>query len=87
MVRFHGSIVALVTPMLENGAVDYQRFFELIDWHIAEKTDAIVVAGTTGESATLSFDEHKNVIDEAVRYVQNVFLSSLALMATPRMRP
>ncbi len=70
MVRFHGSIVALVTPLLENGVVDYQRFFELIDWHIAEKTDAIVVAGTTGESATLSFDEHKNVIEQAVHYAQ-----------------
>ena len=69
-MRFHGSIVALVTPMLENTEVDYERFFQLIDWHIAEKTDAIVVAGTTGESATLSFDEHKKVIAEAVRYVQ-----------------
>ena len=58
---FHGSIVALVTPMLEDGTIDWYALENLINWHIAEGTDAIVSVGTTGESATLSYDEHKAV--------------------------
>lgn len=46
---FHGSIVALLTPMRQNGAVDYVCLRKLVDWHIAQGTDAIVVIGTTGE--------------------------------------
>ena len=53
-----GSIVALVTPMNEDGSVDYAALRTLIDWHIAEGTDCIGVVGTTGESPTVSTEEH-----------------------------
>lgn len=53
-----GSIVALVTPMLDNGDIDRDALANLIDWHVASGTDAIVAVGTTGESATLDMDEH-----------------------------
>jgi 4-hydroxy-tetrahydrodipicolinate synthase len=61
-----GSIVALVTPMLDNGAVDYNGLRQLIDWHIAEGTDCIGVVGTTGESPTVTVDEHCEIIRVAV---------------------
>jgi len=61
-----GSIVALVTPMLEGGAVDYPALRKLIDWHIAEGTDCIGVVGTTGESPTVSVEEHCEIIRVAV---------------------
>jgi 4-hydroxy-tetrahydrodipicolinate synthase len=63
-----GSLVAIVTPMLEDGALDVPRFRKLIDWHIAEGTDGIVVVGTTGESPTVDFDEHKELIRVAVEH-------------------
>jgi 4-hydroxy-tetrahydrodipicolinate synthase len=63
---FHGSIVALLTPMRQNGAVDYVCLRKLVDWHIAQGTDAIVVIGTTGEASTLSIDEQNNVIKTVV---------------------
>ncbi|WP_119154813.1 4-hydroxy-tetrahydrodipicolinate synthase [Caldimonas tepidiphila] len=61
-----GSIVALVTPMHEDGSVDYERLRALIDWHIAEGTDCIGVVGTTGESPTVTVEEHCEVIRVAV---------------------
>jgi 4-hydroxy-tetrahydrodipicolinate synthase len=61
-----GSIVALVTPMHEDGSVDIPTLRRLIDWHIAEGTDCIVAVGTTGESATLAPAEHIEVIRVAV---------------------
>lgn len=61
-----GSIVALVTPMLEDGSVDYPTLRELIDWHIAEGTDCIGVVGTTGESPTVSVEEHCEIIRVSV---------------------
>ncbi|MDY6983855.1 MAG: 4-hydroxy-tetrahydrodipicolinate synthase [Pseudomonadota bacterium] len=61
-----GSIVALVTPMRADGAVDYATLAQLVEWHVASGTDAIVAVGTTGESATLSVDEHCAVIRETV---------------------
>jgi 4-hydroxy-tetrahydrodipicolinate synthase len=61
-----GSIVALVTPMLEGGAVDYPALRKLIDWHIAEGTDCIGVVGTTGESPTVSVEEHCEIIRVSV---------------------
>jgi len=61
-----GSIPALVTPMLENGSVDYPTLRKLIDWHIAEGSDCIGVVGTTGESPTVSVDEHCEIIRVAV---------------------
>jgi 4-hydroxy-tetrahydrodipicolinate synthase len=59
---FSGSIVALVTPMRPDGAVDYASLERLVDLHIAEGTDALVIAGTTGESATLTRTEHVEVV-------------------------
>ena len=61
-----GSIVALVTPMLEDGNVDYPTLRKLIDWHVAEGTDCIGVVGTTGESPTVNVDEHCEIIRVAV---------------------
>lgn len=63
-----GSLVAIVTPMLEDGALDLERFCALIDFHITQKTDAIVVVGTTGESPTVDFDEHHLLIKTAVSH-------------------
>jgi 4-hydroxy-tetrahydrodipicolinate synthase len=65
-----GSIVALVTPMDESGAVDWASLQKLVEFHIAQGTDAIVAVGTTGESATLDEDEHCAVIKATVEYVQ-----------------
>ncbi|MBA3624970.1 MAG: 4-hydroxy-tetrahydrodipicolinate synthase [Methylibium sp.] len=64
-----GSIVALVTPMLEDGSVDYPALRRLIDWHIAEGTDCLGVVGTTGESPTVSTEEHCEIIRVAVQHV------------------
>ena len=61
-----GSIPALVTPMLEDGTVDYPTLRKLIDWHIAEGTDAIGVVGTTGESPTVNVEEHCEIIRVSV---------------------
>ncbi len=63
---FHGSMVALVTPMAEDGAIDYPALDDLIEFHIEQGTNAIVAVGTTGESATLDFDEHCRVIQAVV---------------------
>jgi 4-hydroxy-tetrahydrodipicolinate synthase len=65
-----GSIVALVTPMHEDGSVDYDALRRLIDWHIAEGTDCIGVVGTTGESPTVSVAEHEEVIRVAVEHAK-----------------
>jgi len=62
-----GSIVALITPMLDNGAVDYPALRRLIDWHIQEGTDCICVVGTTGESPTVTVEEHCEIIRVAVQ--------------------
>jgi 4-hydroxy-tetrahydrodipicolinate synthase len=64
-----GSIVALVTPMFENGAVDKDSLKKLVEFHIGEGTDALVAVGTTGESATLSEEEHCDVIASIVAFV------------------
>jgi 4-hydroxy-tetrahydrodipicolinate synthase len=66
---FQGSFTALVTPF-SNGSVDEQAFRGLIDWQIAEGTDGLVPAGTTGESPTLSHDEHRQVVEWCVEQVQ-----------------
>ena len=62
MTPITGSIVALVTPMLEDGSIDYPHLRTLIDWHIAEGTDCIGVVGTTGESPTVTVEEHCEII-------------------------
>jgi 4-hydroxy-tetrahydrodipicolinate synthase len=65
-----GSIVALVTPMHEDGSVDYDTLRSLMDWHIAEGTDCIGVVGTTGESPTVSVEEHCEIIRVAVEHAR-----------------
>ena len=64
-----GSIVAIVTPMSAEGGIDYDAFDRLLDWHVDCGTDAIVVAGTTGESATLSVTEHCQLVEHCVEKV------------------
>jgi len=64
-----GSIVALATPMFDDGSLDRDSLRKLIDWHVAEGTDAIVIVGTTGESATVSPEEHCELIKLAVDHV------------------
>ncbi len=66
-----GSIIALVTPMEENGAVDWASLRGLVEFHIAQGSDALVAVGTTGESATLDEDEHCDVIKAVVEYSKN----------------
>jgi 4-hydroxy-tetrahydrodipicolinate synthase len=63
-----GSIVAIVTPMHADGSLDYPGLNRLIDWHIAEGTDGIVIVGTTGESSTVSVEEHCALIKAAVEH-------------------
>ena len=63
-----GSLVAIITPMREDGSVHYEQFQRLIDWHVANGTDAIVAVGTTGESTTLSVPEKVEVIEAAIRF-------------------
>ena len=66
MTPITGSIVALVTPMHEDGSVDYPTLRKLIDWHIQEGTDCIGVVGTTGESPTVDVEEHQEIIRVSV---------------------
>ncbi len=68
MQALTGSIVALVTPMDDNGMVDFNALKKLVDWHIQEGTNGIVAVGTTGESATLEIAEHLEVIKSMVKY-------------------
>lgn len=68
--RLQGSMVALVTPMHPDGKVDYQRLADLIDWQIEQGTHCLVAVGTTGESATLSMQEHSEVIRYFVQHVK-----------------
>lgn len=69
MAIFKGAGVAIVTPMYEDGAVNYDEFARLIDFQIENGTDAIIVCGTTGESSTLTHEEHLNVIRYCVEKV------------------
>ena len=66
MAPITGSIVALVTPMLEDGSIDYPHLRKLIDWHISQGTDCIGVVGTTGESPTVTVEEHCEIIRVSV---------------------
>lgn len=65
-----GSIVAIVTPMFPNGDIDFEAFDRLLEWHVESGTDAVVVVGTTGESPTLTADEHVDVIARAIKTVK-----------------
>lgn len=64
-----GSLVAIVTPMFEDGSLDFGALKKLVDFHVAEKTDGIVIVGTTGESPTVSIDEHCELIRATVQHV------------------
>ncbi len=63
---FRGSMVALITPMRQDGSVDGKAFQDLVEWQIAEGTEGLIPVGTTGESPTLSHDEHKRVVEMCV---------------------
>src|SRR5262252_9939762 len=65
-----GSLVAIVTPMLADGALDLPRLKSLIDWHVAEGTAGIVIVGTTGESPTVDVEEHCSLIKAAVDFAR-----------------
>ena len=69
---FQGSIVALVTPMNSDGSVDIGNFKNLLDFHIENKTDGVVILGTTGECPTIDFDEHTFLIKEAVTHINGI---------------
>ncbi|HAN56687.1 MAG TPA: 4-hydroxy-tetrahydrodipicolinate synthase, partial [Betaproteobacteria bacterium] len=64
-----GSLVAIVTPMHDDGSLDLPRLRALVDWHVAEGSDGLVVVGTTGESPTVNYDEHcaliRTVVEQA----------------------
>jgi 4-hydroxy-tetrahydrodipicolinate synthase len=66
----HGSMVAIVTPMLEDGSLDYPGLKNLLDWHVTEGTDGIVIVGTSGESPTVSVEEHCELIRVTVDHIR-----------------
>ncbi|MEO0368771.1 MAG: 4-hydroxy-tetrahydrodipicolinate synthase [Pseudomonadota bacterium] len=70
MVKLEGSIVALVTPMTESGAIDYDNLGRLLEFHIDAGTHGIVAVGTTGESATLAVDEHLKVVKYCIEQIK-----------------
>ncbi len=67
-MKISGSLVAIVTPMHADGSLDLERFRELLEWHIQSRTAGIVVVGTTGESATVSVEEHQLLVRIAVEH-------------------
>ncbi|XXG28831.1 MAG: 4-hydroxy-tetrahydrodipicolinate synthase [Ferrovum myxofaciens] len=67
-MMFQGSLVAIVTPLTDDGELDFESLRRLVDWHVSEGTDGIVVVGTTGESPTLSVAEHEALIAKTVEY-------------------
>lgn len=71
MAIFKGAGAAIVTPMYDNEEVNYEKLDELIQWQIEEGTDAIIICGTTGESSTLSMEEHRKVIKAAVEFTKH----------------
>ncbi|MDB2357190.1 4-hydroxy-tetrahydrodipicolinate synthase [Gammaproteobacteria bacterium] len=70
MQPLQGSFVALVTPMLADGSLDFNALEELIDWHIESGTNGIVAVGTTGESATVSVKEHLKILEKTIDFVR-----------------
>ncbi len=67
--RFRGSSVAIITPFMNNGDIDYEGYKRLLDWQIEQGTDVILTCGTTGESATMSHEEHQKVIETTISHV------------------
>ena len=70
---FKGALVALITPMREDGSVDEKAYADFVDWQIKEGTHAVVPVGTTGESPTLSHDEHRRVVEIAIEVAKSRF--------------
>ncbi len=68
---FKGAGVALVTPFKKDMSVDFEKLEQLIEWQIQNSTDAIIVCGTTGESATLTFEEHKKIVEFSVKTINS----------------
>jgi len=66
---FNGSIVALVTPMNSDGSIDFKSFLDLLEFHINNSSDGVVLVGTTGEAPTIDFDEHVKLIEEGVKFI------------------
>ena len=62
---FHGSLVALVTPMRLSGEIDYSALEKLIEWHLQNGTDGLVILGTTGEAPTIEFEEREKIMKES----------------------
>lgn len=77
MAIFTGAGVALITPMNEDGSVNYEKLRELLEFHVANKTDAIIICGTTGEASTLSDDEHL----ECIRFACEVINKRIPVIA------
>lgn len=77
MVIFTGAGVALITPMNEDGSVNYEKLRELLEFHVANKTDAIIICGTTGEASTLSDEEHL----ECIRFACEVINKRIPVIA------
>ena len=71
MQELKGSFVALVTPMKSNGEIDYPALKELVEWHIESGTHGLVSVGTTGESATLNFNDHVKVLEKTISFINN----------------
>tara|TARA_B100000614_G_scaffold69633_1_gene61861 strand:+ start:204 stop:1094 length:891 start_codon:yes stop_codon:yes gene_type:complete len=71
MQELKGSFVALVTPMKINGEIDLYALRQLVEWHIESGTDGLVSVGTTGESATLNFNDHVKVLEKTFSYIDN----------------
>ena len=77
MAIFKGAGVAIVTPMKENEEVNYDKLEELVEWQIEQGTDAIVIVGTTGESSTLTTEEHSDVIPGSSAFCKSIVFRSL----------
>jgi len=68
-MKFEGSLVALITPMSEDGAIDFKALTRLLEFHVQAGTHGIVSVGTTGESSTLNVDEHLAVVEHTVKVI------------------
>jgi 4-hydroxy-tetrahydrodipicolinate synthase len=66
---FSGSIAALVTPMHDDGSIDFKSYLNLLEFHIKNSSDGVVLVGTTGEAPTIDFDEHIKLIEEGVKFI------------------
>ena len=80
MQELKGSFVALVTPMKSNGEIDLPTLKELVEWHIESGTHGVVSVGTTGESATLNFNDHVKVLEKTTNEYEIIFVLDVFLL-------